>query len=72
MEILNRVGDLIRHHRREKDLSQEELGDRADLHRTYVSSVERGIRNPTITVLYRIAGALDMTVSQLMDGLEDD
>lgn len=72
MQILNRVGDLIRHHRRQKDLSQEELGERADLHRTYISSVERGIRNPTITVLHRIASALDMTVSQLMDGLEDD
>ncbi|MGI9426475.1 MAG: helix-turn-helix domain-containing protein [Hyphomicrobiaceae bacterium] len=65
-------GDLIRQHRLELGLSQEELGHQANLHRTYISSVERGIRNPTITVLHRIANALDLTVSELLDGLEDD
>ena len=72
MGILSRVGALIRHHRLDHGLSQEELGHQARLHRTYVSSVERGIRNPTITVLHRIARALGLTVSQLLNGLEDD
>lgn len=71
MEILHRVGELVRQHRLEQELSQEELGHQADLHRTYVSSVERGVRNPTITVLHRIAAALGLTVSELLDGLED-
>ena len=70
--MLHRVGALIRQHRLEHGLSQEKLGHQADLHRTYVSSLERGIRNPTITVLHRIASALDLTVSELLDGLEDD
>lgn len=70
MEILDRVGALIREHRRAKGLSQEELGHRADLHRTYVSSLERGVRNPTITVLCRIAAALETSVSELLAGLE--
>ena len=72
MEILQRVGELVRQHRSEQGLSQEELGHHADLHRTYVSSVERGIRKPTITVLHRIASALGLTVSELLDGLEDE
>ena len=72
MEILHRVGALIRHHRLDHGLSQEELGHKASLHRTYVSSVERGIRNPTITVLHRIASALGLTVSELLDGLEEE
>lgn len=39
-------------------LSQEELADRAKMDRTYVSGVERGVRNPSLEVMQRIAGAL--------------
>ena len=41
-------------------ISQEELAFRADLHRTYVSGVERGVRNPTILIVGRLAKALDV------------
>ena len=46
--------------------SQEELADRAGVHRTYVSGVERGIRNPTITVLEKLAEALERSLAELV------
>lgn len=71
MEICKHVGALIRAQRKARGLSQEALGDEAGLHRTYVSSLERGLRNPTVTVLVRIAAAMDLTVSELLEGLEE-
>lgn len=70
MEIRKRVGLLIRKRREAKGLSQEGLAHEAGIHRTYISSVERGVRNPTVTVLHKIALALGVTVSELVDGLK--
>jgi transcriptional regulator with XRE-family HTH domain len=55
MDVRERVGLNLQRLRREKGLSQEELADRANIHQTYLSGVERGKRNPTVTVLQRIA-----------------
>lgn len=71
MEICKHVGALIRAHRQARGWSQEGLAGRAGLHRTYVSSLERGLRNPTVTVLARIAAAMELTVSALLAGLEE-
>jgi transcriptional regulator with XRE-family HTH domain len=49
------------------NLSQEELAARAEIDRTYVSGIERRVRNPTITVVARFAAALDTTTAQLLD-----
>ena len=67
MDIRRRVGLAVQRLRQEKGWSQEELADRAELHRTYISGVERGIRNPTVTVLAKIARALGATIGQLAD-----
>ena len=48
----------MRRHRELVRLSQEDLADRAELDRTYVSGIERGRRNPTLKVLQRLADAL--------------
>jgi transcriptional regulator with XRE-family HTH domain len=67
MDIRRRVGLNIKQARSAKGWSQEELADRAQLHRTYVSSLERGQRNPTASVLERLGSALGVTPGSLLD-----
>ena len=66
-------GKAVRRRRRELDLSQEVLAERAGMNRTYVSSVERGERNPTLESIDQFARALNITVSRLFVdyGIED-
>jgi transcriptional regulator with XRE-family HTH domain len=66
MDIRKQVGINVRRLREGRHLSQEELAFEAELHRTYISGVERGIRNPTVTVVAKIARALDVTPDQLL------
>ncbi len=65
MSIQSRVSRNIQRIRREKDLSQEEVAHRADIHQTYLSGVETGKRNPSILVVERIAKALGVDVSEI-------
>jgi len=67
MKVTQRVGANLRRAREERGISQEELADRAGLHRTYISGVERGVRNPTVVVLEKIAKALKVKTSTLLD-----
>ena len=66
MDVRARVGLNLQQARRERGLSQEELAHRADVHQTYLSGVERGRRNPTVTVLHKIAAALDLDIEDLV------
>jgi transcriptional regulator with XRE-family HTH domain len=68
MDIRRRVGANVKAAREAKGWSQEELADRARMHRTYVSGIERGIRNPTITVLERVGKALGIAPGNLLNG----
>lgn len=63
-------GAVIRKLRRDSGLSQEEFGEVAGLHRTYVSMMERGIKTPTVVTICDLAGAVGMTTAELM-GLFD-
>lgn len=67
MDVVRRVGANVKRLREQKGWSQEELADRAGLHRTYVSGIERGTRNPTLTVLDRLAKGLETTIGRLAD-----
>lgn len=67
MDIRRRVGVNVRKHREERGWSQEGLAFECGLHRTYVSGVERGIRNPTVVVLQKIAKALKVPAAALLD-----
>ena len=67
MSVCERVGQNLRRAREALGISQEDLADRAGLHRTYVSGVERGVRNPTVTVLEKLAKALKVKSSTLLD-----
>ncbi|WP_334368852.1 helix-turn-helix domain-containing protein [Bradyrhizobium sp. AZCC 1578] len=55
----------LRWHRVERGLSQEKLAVDAQVDRTYVSSLERGMENPTVSVLERLAEALSIQISDL-------
>lgn len=66
MDVRERVGLNVQRLRRAKDLSQEELAARAEVHQTYLSGVERGKRNPSVLVLDRIAKALGADVADLL------
>jgi transcriptional regulator with XRE-family HTH domain len=52
--------------RKRLNLSQEELAARAEIDRTYVSGIERQVRNPTITVVAKFAEALEITTADLL------
>jgi len=66
MDVRRRVGLNVKRLREAQSISQEDLADRAGVHRTYVSGVERGVLNPTITVLEKIAGALAAPLAELV------
>jgi transcriptional regulator with XRE-family HTH domain len=66
MEVRRRVGQNLKRFRKERGLSQEELAFECGLHRTYLSGVERGVRNPTVMVLEEIATALGVPAWQLL------
>lgn len=68
--ILRALGLLVKKQRMLLKLSQEQLGFRANLDRTYISGVERGVRNPSLTALVSIASGLGITVSELLEYLE--
>ena len=60
MDLRRLIGQNVRRYRTRLGISQEELGFRSDLHRTYVSGVERGVRNPTVLIVGRLAKALEV------------
>jgi transcriptional regulator with XRE-family HTH domain len=60
-------GDHLRSARVAKGLSQEELADRSGLNRTYVGSVERGERNVSLLNIHKLAAALGVAPSTLLD-----
>ena len=69
---LNVLGLNVRKRREEKELTQEALAERADLDPTYISGIERGMRNPSVLSVLRIAKALGITTSKLMEKVDDN
>lgn len=67
MDIRAVVGRNVKQYREAKGLSQEQLAFEADLPRTYVSGVERGIRNPTVKIVSRLAEALGVAAAKLLE-----
>lgn len=60
-------GRTVRKYRKIKSFSQEELAGAACIHRTYIGGIERGERNPTLLMIHRIAGALGVSPSKLLE-----
>ena len=72
LDIKQRFGKAVRRRRRELDLSQEELAERAELHRTYLSDIERGEGNPSLEIIEKLANALDISVASLFSDYKID
>jgi len=72
-DVRVRVGRALRRHRLAKGLSQEEFADLCGLDRTYISGIERSLRNPTVVVLERMATVLGIPSTALLEvGIDDD
>ena len=68
--ITRRFGTVIRQRRVAEGLSQEALAAAARLHPTYISLVERGLRNPSLTSIQKLAHALDASMATLVGEAE--
>lgn len=66
MDPVDAFRAAVRERRHELGLSQERLAELAGLDRTYVSSLERGRRNPTLKTAARLAGALNLPLAELL------
>ncbi len=64
------VGKVIQEYREKKNLSQEVVSGLADIGRTHLSAIERGVRKPTLETFFKIADALDILPSELMKLIE--
>ena len=64
------VGKVIQRFREEKGLSQEVLSGFADIGRTHLSAIERGVRKPTLETFFKISEALEIRPSELLAAIE--
>lgn len=68
--IVEVFGKVLRELREANQLSQEKLAEYCELDRTYISLLERGLRQPTITTIFKLAKALNVSPSQLIEKVE--
>jgi transcriptional regulator with XRE-family HTH domain len=69
-DVRERFGSAVKFRREELGLTQEDLADRAGIHRTYLSDVERGSRNLSLVNIERLAAALAVTMAELFAAVE--
>lgn len=65
------VGKVIQEYREKKRLSQEVVSGLADIGRTHLSAIERGVRKPTLETFFKIADAMNIPASDLMRLIEN-
>ncbi|NEW81134.1 MAG: helix-turn-helix transcriptional regulator [Mariniphaga sp.] len=68
--VIEIFGSVLREMRIENHISQEKLAEYCDLDRTYISLLERGLRQPTITTIFKLAKALNISPSALIEKVE--
>lgn len=66
------VGKTIKTLRKEKKVSQEKLAEAIDSHQVYISEIERGLKIPSLPVLYEIAKAFGITLTELISIIEKE
>ena len=69
-DVRERFGFAVKERREELGLTQEDLAERAGIHRTYLSDVERGSRNLSLVNIERLAAALSLRMSELFQLVE--
>jgi transcriptional regulator with XRE-family HTH domain len=69
-KLNRRFGKILREIRESRRLSQEELGFESGYHRTYISLLERGLKNPSLQTIFQVAKALGIKPSELIQRLE--
>ena len=68
--LRTKFGEVVRKHRVEMGISQEMLGDKCQLHRTYISEIERGLKTVSLISLFRISEALGIPANTLIEEVE--
>jgi len=66
------IGQRISSLRKINKLSQEQLADISKIHRTYISQIERGIKSPTLSILFRILKSINIKPSSFFKGIENE
>ncbi|WP_319482902.1 helix-turn-helix transcriptional regulator [uncultured Draconibacterium sp.] len=64
--IVKRFGEVLRDLRKQRGLSQEKLAELANMHDRHISFIERGLRKPSIVIVFQLAKALDIEASELI------
>lgn len=71
MEINKAFGQLLKSIREQKHVSQEKLAELSGLDRTFISLLERGLRQPSLKTLFRLSKALEIPPTEVVRKLED-
>lgn len=66
-KILKNFGENLKIKRKSANLSQEEMAEKLGIHRTYMSFIERGLRNPSLLMLFKISRALNIKLPELFE-----
>ena len=66
-DIFEKFGEKIKEYRKQKGFSQEQLAEKANLHRTYIGMIERAEKNITLLNIEKIANALDVKITDLIN-----
>ena len=72
MDLNKRIGEKIKKLRLERNLSQEKLAGLSEIDRTYMQSIEKGERNISINILFKISKALEIKMSSIIENIENE
>ncbi|MDM8516796.1 helix-turn-helix transcriptional regulator [Desulfobacterales bacterium HSG16] len=67
----NTIGQTLRNFRRDREISQEKLALMSDLDRTYISLLERGLRQPSLKTILQLSKSLDISAAKLVSVVEE-
>lgn len=71
-EVLKSLSRQLLKYRKKSGYSQEKLAELSNIHRTYISQIERGLKTPTIETIFSICIALKIKPSQFIENIEND